>query len=135
MKEVEKKLEALFDELVPATGKSDTVAGEIVRAVARIVYRRYNDGDRIGVGYGKETCNAAARYLAKNCGKRVEEAVRGIWGEGLENRYDKGLAELQEAVLEFLEEHPGLKTTPNTEDMWDYTDAQEDVEYDEEDEW
>lgn len=49
----EQKINALFAELVPASGKADTVAGEIVRAVSRIGYRNYNDGDHIGVGYGK----------------------------------------------------------------------------------
>lgn len=130
------KIEAMFDELVPSAGKADTVAGEIIRAISRISYRRFNDGDRIGVGYGKETCNAAARYLAENCGTRVEEAVNAIWGEGLESRYDEGLTALEEAVVAFIEEHPELKTTENSKDMWDYRDDAEDVDdYDEEEEW
>lgn len=54
MTTAEQKINALFSELVPASGKADTVAGEIVRAVSRIGYRNYNDGDHIGVGYGKE---------------------------------------------------------------------------------
>ena len=54
MTTAEQKINALFSELVPVSGKADTVAGEIVRAVSRISYRNYNDGDHIGVGYGKE---------------------------------------------------------------------------------
>ena len=46
-----------FEELVPLEGKADTLAGEIVRAISRIGYRFYNDGDQVGVGYGKQTCN------------------------------------------------------------------------------
>ena len=40
-----------FEELVPLEGKADTLAGEIVRAISRIGYRFYNDGDQVGVGY------------------------------------------------------------------------------------
>ena len=52
-----KKLSRMFDEHVPMSGKADTVGGEIVRAISRIGYRWWNDGDHIGVGYGNETCN------------------------------------------------------------------------------
>lgn len=59
----EDKLEALFDEYVPGTGKSDTLGGEIIRAVNKIGYRWYNDGDVYFIGYGKETCGPAAKFL------------------------------------------------------------------------
>ena len=38
-----------FEELVPLEGKADTLAGEIIRAISRIGYRFYNDGDLVGV--------------------------------------------------------------------------------------
>jgi len=56
----EQRINDLFHELVPSMGKADTVAGEIVRATCRIGYRNWNDGDHIGVGYGKETCNTVS---------------------------------------------------------------------------
>lgn len=59
MTETEKKIDAMFERLVPRTGKSGTVAGEIVRAVSRIGYRYWNDGDHLGIGYGREVCNPA----------------------------------------------------------------------------
>lgn len=59
----EKALHEMFERLVPDCGSCETVAGEIVRALTKIVYRFYNAGDYIGVG--NETCNAAARYLCK----------------------------------------------------------------------
>ena len=61
MTAAEQRINALFEELVPASGKADTVAGEIIRAVSRIIYRNYNDGDHVGVGYGNETCNPVSR--------------------------------------------------------------------------
>ena len=53
---IQDRSHALFKELVPISGKADSLAGEIVRAISRIGYRFYNDGDQLGIGYGKETC-------------------------------------------------------------------------------
>ena len=135
----EKRLEDLFDQLVPPSGKADTVVGEIVRAAMRIGYRSFNDGDHIGVGYGRETCNPAARYLMERAGDVVEQIIADeLWGETDSQRYDAALAEMNCAVVEYLDEHPELTSTPNNEDMWDYRDDQEDVDidpYDEEDDY
>ena len=49
----EERINKLFKELVPETGKADSLAGELVRAMSRIGYRFYNDGDQLGIGYGK----------------------------------------------------------------------------------
>ena len=142
MTNTEERINELFEELVPMSGKADTVAGEIVRAISRLGYRNYNDGDHIGVGYGKETCNPAARYLAAKCDKNVEKAVYDAWGIDSDDLYDKAVEELEKAVLNFLSEHPELKEKANTEDMWDYRNDQEDQDdWDEEeddyyeDEW
>lgn len=58
--ELFEKFDKVFNEWVPDSGPAETVGGEIVRAVNKIVYRYYNDGDFIDVDYGKETCNPAA---------------------------------------------------------------------------
>ena len=133
MRTTEQKFNALFSELVPVTGKADTVAGEIIRAVSRISYRYYNDGDRIGIGYGKETCNPAARYLIKHGGDEVAVIVRGMWGMDVGNLYDKAVEMLKEAAIAYIEQHPELKTTPNDEDMWGYRNQKEDNCADKED--
>lgn len=52
-----------FDILVPRSGEAPTVAGEIVRAVNRLAYRYFNDGDKFYEGYGRETCGSSAAYL------------------------------------------------------------------------
>lgn len=133
----EERINTLFEELVPASGKAATVAGEIIRAISRIGYRNYNDGDHLGVGYGRETCNPAGRYLAAKCDDRIARLVRAIWGEENDDYYDTGLAELEDAIIEYLEKHPELKEAENTEDMFDYWDKDEDVDTydDEDDEW
>lgn len=138
-KDLEKRLDDLFDQLVPPSGKADTVAGEIVRAAMRIGYRNFNDGDHIGVGYGRETCNPAARYLMERAGDVVEQIIANdLWGETGHGRYEAALTKMNCAVVEYLDEHPELASTPNDEDMWDYRDDQEDVDidpYDEEDDY
>ena len=88
------RLNDLFDELVPCTGKADSLAGEMVRATARIGYRFYNDGDRIGIGYGKETCNPAARFLIQKAPKEIADLTAALYGMASEDGY--------EAVLEIL---------------------------------
>ena len=136
---MEKKMDELFDELVPESGKADTVAGEIVRAYSRIAYRYYNDGDMLGLGYGKETCNAAGRYLAEKV-TAAEGLLEYMWGGEQDKEYEDDLLRVGEAVLAQLKKHPEFKTEKNEEDMWDYYDKDEDVDYeddedDEEDEW
>jgi hypothetical protein len=74
------RLNDLFDELVPSSGKAESLAGELVRATARIGYRFYNDGDQIGIGYGKETCNPAARFLIKKAPREIADLTAGLWG-------------------------------------------------------
>lgn len=59
----EDALEALFQELVPASGSANTVAGELARAMMRILYRDYNDGDVFYEGYGIETCGSSVAYI------------------------------------------------------------------------
>lgn len=122
MTKAENKINILFKELVPSVGKSDTIAGEIIRATSRIYYRNYNDGDHIGIGYGKETCNPAARYLIKNAGDEVASIIHDIWGVESTLFYKHGLTLLAEAVLKYIELHPELKYAVNNEDMLSFRD-------------
>lgn len=138
MTSTEDKLNELFRELVPYEGKADTVAGEIVRAISRIGYRFYNDGDQIGVGYGKETCNPAARYLMENTNEEIKDIICNMWGLFSDDIYEARLHKLEEAVLTFIETNPEKKTKQNTVDMWSYFDECEDKdddEYGDEEEW
>ena len=128
----EEKLESLFETYVPARGKADTVTGEIVRAVERIIYRKWNDGDRIGVDYGNETCNSAARYLISICDDNVKKTINMMWGEYDDSFYDFCIEQLEEAVLKFLESHPECNEMKNDNDMLAY-DAPEDYTYKDED--
>ena len=138
----EDRINALFHELVPASGPAETVAGEIIRAICRIGYRWVNDGDQLGIGYGKQTCNPAGRYLGKTCSDEIEKQIWDlmydpIYDDSYDGAYDKALKKLEEEIIDYLDEHPELKTKENTEDMWDCRDEHEDRddEEDEDDYW
>ena len=126
------RLNDLFDELVPSSGKAESLAGELVRATARIGYRFYNDGDQIGIGYGKETCNPAARFLIQKAPREIADLTAGLWGMVSEAGYEAVLEILAARVADYIEAHPELREQP-TEDMWSFCDEYEDVD-DEEDE-
>lgn len=128
----EERINKLFKELVPETGKANSLAGELIRAMSRIAYRFYNDGDQVGMGYGKETCNPAARFLMAKGNKRVSSLATAIWGIYDESAYEDLLDILAGAVADHVEQTPDLRTTP-TDDMWDYS-TDEDVDDREEEE-
>ena len=58
--------ETAFDLLVPESGKCETLAGEMIRAMMRLLYRDYNDGDLFYEGYGLETAAPAASFLKEH---------------------------------------------------------------------
>lgn len=134
------KLNEMFEELVPGMGAADTKAGELVRAVSRIGYRFYNDGDKIGVDYGNETCNPAARYIIKEYDDEdFSWTVNGMWGLVSDAFYEKGLNLLMEQVVKYLENHPELKEEVNEGDYEDDYVESEDLDWwaekEEEDVW
>ena len=115
MTEAEKNEWAAMEKrLMPPSGKAETVAGEIIRAADRIHYRWWNDGDKINVGYGKETCNGTARYLEKI---RGSEFPVEVWNGSLgEDAYTEFTERLVDEMFAFIKARPELETTPNTED-------------------
>ena len=126
----EDRINKLFKELVPETGKADSLAGELVRAMSRIAYRFYNDGDMVNIAYGKETCNPAARFLIAKGNAEVSCLTAGLWEIFSEDI-------LCGAVVDYVEQNPDLRTQP-TEDMWDFKDEEEDQDDswdEEEDDW
>ena len=138
MFENEERVNALFEELVPFTGKADTVAGEMIRAVSSLGYRWFNAGDHIGTGPGKQTCNAPARYLAAKCKGEVAEVIQDVWGVENDRVYKAGMQAIIDSVLGYLDKHPELKETKNEEDMFDYDqpeDYEDDEDEDDEEDW
>ena len=128
-----------FEKLVPAVGKADTKAGEVIRALNRIGYRWLNDGDMVGIEYGNETCNPAARFLGTVVPDEVIPCINALWGTcwNDEKKYEELLEELIMKVMDWVEDE-GFEDGPNEEDMPTYT-LPEDIDYlreeEYEDEW
>lgn len=113
------RINNLFDELVPTSGKAESLAGEIVRAATRIAYRYYNDGDMIGTGYGKKTCDQAAKFLLEKLPAKTANIICKLWGETDEAKYEVALEEFLSSVADYVEGHHELRAEP-TEDMFSF---------------
>ena len=137
MTEAEKQEWAAMEKrLMPPSGRAETVAGEIIRAVDRIWYRWYNDGDKINVGYGRETCNGTARFLEKIRGTDFPAEVWNGWLD--DDAYAKFVDGLVDEMFVYLKAHPKLEKTPNADDSRsDFIDGEldRDVGDEEEDEF
>ena len=123
------KLQVYFNYLVPDMGNADTVAGEIVRAMMKLLYRDYNDGDVFYEGYGYETCGPAASFIADKIDmysdfKSVADARLS------DDKYTNALEKITSKVISYLQKNPELLATPNDESMLDApTDWLEDYAY------
>lgn len=133
------RMNALFDELVPAEGRCDTLAGELVRACNRIGYRYYNDGDICGVGYGNITVNPAVRFIAyygDSVSSRIALQIFSEFkGSGIvfaSKEYENMCDALYEAVIHYIDNTPELRAKGNVLDMLECKDFLEDRW---EDEW
>lgn len=121
------RLEALFEALVPGQGKADTIAGEIVRAVMRVIYRYYNDGDYFFMGYGLETTAPSISYLAFRYedtiynAQDMGERYAGLYDmKQLDKEYEQFLRDLSEEAIEDILAHPELLSEINEVDSRDY---------------
>lgn len=132
LNEMNEELNGLFDELVPAEGPAESVAGEIARAACRIGYRHLNDGDKIGERSGVETCHPAAGYLMETCGEWAGEILEAMYWTIDDAEYRNLLSELIESVVGYVRENPGLRTQANDQDSFKHSDPFEEEE-DEED--
>lgn len=121
-----KRLDQLFDELVPAQGPAESLAGELVRAVSRIGGRYNNDGDKLGVGFGRETCNPAGRFLRKYGDEKIADAIKGLWTAMYDETYKFYLSKLIKSTVEYVDEHPEFKNI-KSESFYDCKDPEQDV--------
>jgi hypothetical protein len=121
--------DAMYERYVPAYGKADTLGGEILRAISRIVYRYYNDGDTVARYYGgTRNCSyGAEKFLAEHVPNY--EPLRDVSESDFE---EKACGDLK-IVVDYLRTNPALFETENTEDFLEL--APEEEWEDEEDDW
>lgn len=121
--EKEDLIDKWFEELVPDTGNAKTVAGEIVRAVNKIGYRIYNDGDSVRFEdpnpYYPESQNCAARYLRDVVrDSSVQKALNALCKRTTTNNFHKLLVE----IADYLLDNPDLFDKHNSNDYFSYKD-------------
>lgn len=119
IRESDDPMETAFELLVPDSGKADTVAGELIRAMMRILYRDSNDGDVFYEGYGIETCADAVAFICKKI-PELEQEFEDIANRTLKDEaYTQEIQAIADDLLDYIYEDVDLVTTANTEDMFD----------------
>lgn len=115
------KLDKLFSAMVPSKGNCDTVAGELVRAMMRLLYRDANDGDLFYDGYGIETCGAAVAYIIDTVPEiNFTELFESIALRQLEDdAYTNALNDICDQLVTYILSHDEL-LVPNETDFHDY---------------
>ena len=136
---LEKRNEPLYDKLVPGSGNSDFIEGEILRAINRIIYRYYNDGDFFYKGYGAETAGPAHSFLtnSREIPFELQTTLSSIFNKAIdapEDGYERLLKFALEKILDYIESKDG-NYTESSEDMFSYESEYEDDSDDDEDDY
>ena len=129
---LESKIEELTDKYMSDEGKCETVAGEMLRAYNRVVYRYFNDGDVAGEGYGRETVNPALRYLFSQLPSIKHFFEINYYDKSIDffdYDYETILNKIGFMILDHFEKRPELFTLTNFDDMLNFA-VDSDREYD-----
>ena len=106
---------------VPPSGKASTQAGELLRAIGKIIYRDYNDGDKFYQGYGLETCGPAAAFLMDNGYwddfERIVDRVTG-YADMDDNQYTRAIEQIRDKIIDDVQDID-LLSQPPVGDMLD----------------
>ena len=109
-----------FKVLVPSSGSCDTLAGELIRAIMKIMYRDFNDGDLFYEGYGLETAGAPAAFIADKI-PEADEKLQEIAEDGLDGEaYTRALSDVASIIEDFIRDNPNSLTDEFSEDMYDW---------------
>jgi hypothetical protein len=139
MMTTEERFQKLFARLVPKSGPCETLEGEFLRAVGRVQYRFYNDGDWWNCEYGAETVGPCVAFLINKVppvkdkdGKSLNMKVFDLFNmiERDENGCSMGnwtlemeegevIEKVKELVTEYVESRNG-SLTPFSKDMFSW---------------
>ena len=119
----QKDYDELWERLVPARGNAATKAGEVLRAVSRIYYRWYNDGDRIQPRLNESVAVSAIKafkylyqFLDLGSGFSTRKLMEDIVFADTEEDYELALERAVDAIIEWAIKQPD---TPNSDDFLD----------------
>jgi hypothetical protein len=114
--ENKKFMDAAYEAYVPWSGHANTLGGEIVRAINRIVYKFYNDGDTVQHYY------SAAYNHSWACDSFLENHVPNyntLRHEASDIEFEKKLSKNFNHIAEYLRNNPVLFQVPNSFDCLD----------------
>lgn len=139
------KSQALYEQLVPGSGSSDSLQGELLRASSRISYDWFNNG------WGCNNWSGAVRFIEANYTKLpdmpdqmfIDQLMKELsfvsqysHGEPCNLEYDgracMSVTKIHEMVVNAVIANP--KLIKNTENMFDYSEKDYEPPYEEEDE-
>lgn len=117
----EDQIDCLHSDVVPTEGKAESLGGELVRAIVRIIYRDRNDGDKFFQGYGLETCGSSAMFLYNNgFDTQIDHIIENAGRyEDDDDAYSDAINKLGQLVLDRIQNEPELLTTLNDVDSRD----------------
>lgn len=125
--------DAMWDRYVPACGKAATLGGEILRAIGRIIYKFYNDGDTVARYYSSSYNHSwgAEKFLSKHVPSYY--IMRDITDD---MDFEDAACRNLKRVVDYLRENPQLFEVENYEDFLDLSPYEEWPDEDEDyDEW
>jgi len=139
------KAEELYNKLVPAVGKADSVVGELLRASSRIGYDWYNNG------WGCNNWSGAVSFISKNVRDHLEltndeflklehelnyvyEYSHGEPAPHNEDRANVAVTTIHELVVQGILNTSPVDWMPNDGDMFDLQEEDYRGSYDDEDE-
>lgn len=121
-------LTKLHDILVPSSGKAESTAGELIRALMRLQYRWLNDGDYFFKGYGLKTAGPSAAYIADTAKGQASVLIQTTTENGHEylyddDEYEQFLVNLQVDVINYILDNPYLfgETSVDSRDYYSNT--------------
>ena len=95
----------------------------------KIIYRWYNDGDKVFEGYGIETCGEAATFLSDTIGDEIDDiidfaaqATTGYNEKQDDEVYKKMMDKLIEAAFAWMNDNPDKCFDPAV-DMFEWKDV------------
>jgi hypothetical protein len=124
---LETRSDVLFGKLVPGSGNAGTMEGEMLRAINKIVYRHYNDGDYFFTGYGCETAGPAHSFLIQGC--PLSYKLKPIFVKAITytSDYEKVIYEVLEIILDYIDSRNGDHEVSDV-DMYDFESVFEEEE-------
>ena len=110
--------DALYKVLVPGMGPCETVEGELLRAVSKLYYRYFNDGDTCRRHHDENPANTAWNYLWQMHGEfaNVLNLLRNATSR---REYEGALEDLVDQTVMWVHKKRG-RFTPNTDDYLNY---------------